>query len=474
MKNNILLFLFFSILIISCEKVDYGNINQDPTQFSEGNIDGLFRAGVINAFSVVGEKYLTNATLYCQYQTQNLYTTEQRYSNVNGEWERLTVNALANLKEVAKTDADPRGDTANLNAMAEIISVLIWKKLTDTYGPIPYSEALQGAQNLTPKYDDQKFIYTDLIKRAKDARDLIGTESSLTINGDNDILYSGDLAKWQKLANSLIMTIALQMSNKEGQPSGIAATAFNEALTHGPIVSNLENLVFRHDVPNNITNAYSFSLDNNLTLSKEFTDALKGEGDLNPTSNTTYDNRIYVMSDGANDDNGLPYGYASYYDSYAAQMSSIITSPESDLVILNAAQVYLMRAEAAALGWTSEDAEAMLTAGITASFEQWDEILDDYDVARVNDATNTSLLQVIGEEFWKASFPDGHMGWSNQRRTGYPMLTPAVDALNGGVIPTRTKYPAREAVQNATNVNNALTLLSISADNNTAKPWFMN
>ena len=41
-----------------------------------------------------------------------------------------------------------------------------------------------------------------------------------------DVIFHGDVLKWKKFANSLLMQMAIQLSNKYPDPSGKAATEF--------------------------------------------------------------------------------------------------------------------------------------------------------------------------------------------------------------------------------------------------------
>jgi len=486
MKKLFLIIMVIPLLFNSCERVDYGDLNLNPTLPTENNIDALFRGGVANTFTLAGRDYLTNTTLFCQYQAQTQYTSEQLYADSAGSWQGYFANRLSDFNEVNHIMTDIRGGTENIRAMSEILSILIWKRITDTWGDVPYSQALLGSEDVTPSYDSQQSIYLDLLARAKAARNMLNAPDAFIPNAATDILYGGDLSKWQKLSNSLIMAIALQMSNKMPSPTGAAAVAFNEALSNGPMTSNADNLVFAADLVGGFVNAYSASRPGDYRVTKEFTDALNGNAGpwgpamtdpKNPTSNTNLDIRIFRMTANGTAD-GLPYGYTTYSNTTVNQMTSSLNQPASDLVLFTAAYTYLLRAEAGGtLGWTGESQAAMLTTGIETSYAQWNLPASNattYATTRVADAGTFTFEQVIGEEKWVALFPDGYAGWAEQRRTGFPALTPAVDALNGGIIPRRFKYPQEEAVGNNANWTAGQSGLTPAVDANTSKPWFMN
>jgi hypothetical protein len=81
-------------------------------------------------------------------------------------------------------------------------------------------------------------------------------------------------------------------------------------------------------------------------------------------------------------------------------------------------------------------------------------------------------LQVIGEEKWVTLFPLGYDAWSEWRRTGYPELIPARDAINDGQIPRRFSYPYNEIALNPDGYSSGVSSLSPATDNNTSRIWW--
>ena len=164
-------------------------------------------------------------------------------------------------------------------------------------------------------------------------------------------------------------------------------------------------------------------------------------------------------------------------------MNPVLFSPDTPLPLLTAAYTWLNRAEAAELGWTSENVTEMLSNGIKASFASFGDLYDPDDLlalgdgaayasARVADAATLGYLQVIREEKWIALYPNGLDAWSEWRRTEIPLLTPAANAVNNGEIPRRYNYPAEESILNSSNYTTAVNSLEPPTDNNTSKVWW--
>jgi len=372
-----------------------------------------------------------------------------------------------------------------MKAIAELMSVMIYKRVTDTYGDIPYFDALGSVDNLTPNYTPQRDIYLDLISRAKNARDLLNS-SAFTPDSDTDIFYGGNINKWGKFANSLILALSIQLSNTDA--ANIAQAAFNEALTnsYGVIENNADNMVFTPDVAGGVVNPISRSRPGDFNISKELTDALMGNpgpwgaqltDPKNVTSNHTYDSRIDKYTENGSD--GLPFGYASY-PAAADSMNDMFDQEDSPFTLFSAAYTWLNRAEGALIYSTGENAANMLTNGIMKSYEALGLSSTDaatYAAARVTDASTASIApggmaQVIGEEKWFALFPDGFAAWAEQRRTGWPALKPAPDAVNGGVIPHRMLYPANSKTVNPNGWAQGVQGLMPAEDLNTSKIWW--
>ncbi|GAA5521839.1 hypothetical protein Asal01_01784 [Fodinibius salicampi] len=519
MKKLRLLPIFLCILtvtLVSCDSVDFGDINQDDDVPQEANVEGLLAGGMNQFFTNWGRAYFNNPTLYVQYQAQSTYTTEMTYGENQYPWTDYYSGVLSNFKEVYEiTTAEEIPSTVpgfghpdNQAAVAEIMSALVFKRVTDTWGPIPYSngdgsvgEALRGLDNTTPAYSNQQTIYQNLIERVKAARDMIDPDA---MGPTGDVLYGGEMEKWQKFANSFILQLAIQLSDTES--ADFAAQEFAAALNHeAGVIETVANEAW-YDYQNSpgATNPLSQNRGSDYVLADSFTDALMGDTNDDSTivySNTTYDDRLNVLSSEPSSSGGA-YGIAGIVNS-GASISSAVADAGSDLPYMTAAYTYLNRAEAAELGWTNESAADMLTNGIMMSYESvdthWDEndALDsdgsDFAAQRLVDAATADggMEQVIAEEKWVALFPMGFDAWSEWRRTndnmdwgnnrggdypytatGYPGLYPAVDATNGGEIPSRYIYPSAEEGTNSQSYQAGVSSLTPGEDNNTSNFWW--
>ncbi|MGB8703544.1 MAG: SusD/RagB family nutrient-binding outer membrane lipoprotein [Gillisia sp.] len=489
--NYVILSLIIALGVSSCDNTDFGDINDNPNGTMEPNPSGLLAGAIMEYATITGRDYLNRPTLYVQYQSQVTYTTESRYSENQASWYAYYVTILENLQQVISYAENPDNQGVDLNnqgapenqiGVAKIMEAVVMKRVTDTYGDVPFSEGFAGLDNLTPAYDKQEDIYKTLISQVKEARDMMD-ESAAGPTGD--ILLDGNITKWKKFANSLLLQMSLQLSNQFPDPSGYAATEFNAALTdpNGVLEEVNDEPWFKYQNLASFQNPWTGNRTRDYFLSAEFVDALQGDDtEYNPTSNHTFDSRLSVYARSTTKE-GVPYGYAGESGAGKNQMSIYFwdyknfTSP---LPAFTASYTYLMRAEAGAIGWTSEDAQAMLTTGIEKSYATLDyhygtDISGDaeaYATARLADAASVGILQVIGEEKWVALYGQGFDAWAEWRRTGFPNLTPATDFLNSGEIPTRYDYPSEESGLNSSNYATGVSGLTPAEDVNTSHVWW--
>src|SRR5690625_6126002 len=113
---------------------------------------------------------LNNNRLWVQHWQETTYPDESNYDQVtrsipDNHWRIIYNDVLNNLREAAKiineTDLDlTNSQKPNKLAIIEILSVYAYSNLVETYGDIPYEEALD-IDNLLPKYDDAETVRSE-------------------------------------------------------------------------------------------------------------------------------------------------------------------------------------------------------------------------------------------------------------------------------------------------------------------------
>ena len=452
MKMNLFkqAFFFASVLLLvaSCEKVDFGGINEnpnEPTQASPGSLLANAEGAVAN---YVGA---TTPNLYVQYLSNGQYDEESRYQTLNWNTD-YWYGILVDINRMLEISENP-----NQIAAGNILKVYLMEGMTTRWGMLPYSEALQGLDNQFPAFDSQEEIYNSLFADLDSALNMIDA-SEMPVAGD--YIFEGDISRWETFGQTLKLVMALRLS--KANPT-LGQEKFNEALGSG-IMSNSENLLYPFLADENNDNPWEdrflapdFRRD--YLVSDVFVDALVGTGSpANPE-----DARLYGMAEPATTTGtfvGAPYGQSnSATDDFSFITEEIIYNQEAPLYIFTYAEVLFARAEAAELGWTSEDAETLYNDAITASFEQWNQTSEeaaDYIASNPYDG-----LESIGYEKWVALYFQGYEAWAEWRRMtamgyGKELTAPADLLSNATGIPDRQAYAATAAALNEENYNAAI------------------
>lgn len=461
MKKTFIILLLSTFILGSCSDFDEDiNINPNlPNQASGTQLIAnaqLYLPGL--ASSPKGE-------FMAQYLAETQYVGTSLYPQESTSFYGYYQGPLANLQTVLDSEdlSGSDGPIANQIAVAKILRAYFYWNLTDRWGDIPYSDALMGSENFTPKYDTQEFIYNDLFSELKEANDMMVAGS---IN--NDIVYNGDMAKWKKLGNTIRLFMALRLSEVD---ENTAREEFNAALEAGVITSNNDNLVFQHLADANNQNYwYSQVVASNRewwALTENLVEEMKPVNDP----------RLEVYGDPARATGeyiGLKFGEEENIgtEDYSL-LGSQIFAQDAPVYLVTYAQVLFAKAEAAARNWTTEgDAATYYEEAVEASMEQWtgssdgvDEFLSQPEIAFDPD----NAIEKISNQRWVHLYMFGYEAWSEWRRTGFPndLVEP-----NGAAVPNRLSYPDNEAFNNEANYNEAVQRQFGGEDSIYGKVWW--
>ena len=191
-----------SLLFMSCETVDFGDENLNPNAVSKANTGALITASMRSIPGIV-----TNANagiLYAQHISEITYNEDSCYETIQWNFDGFYTGPLMNLQTVIDlntTDPDSysaSGSAGMQKGVAHLLRVYMFQVMTDRWGAIPYSEALQGVNKLKPKFDDQKDIYTGMLAEIDAA---LGMLDGGGLSGD--FMFNGDANKWKKFGNTM-------------------------------------------------------------------------------------------------------------------------------------------------------------------------------------------------------------------------------------------------------------------------------
>jgi hypothetical protein len=507
--HKIILVLSLPALLLTpaCTK-SFEDLNTDKNKGSEGSVvpEYNFSRALLEYTGNSDYSYETWRVniIYCSMMMQQLsnatwYAGDKYLQNdgwASSYFERAYPDQIKYITDVIRTTKD-NDYQSNLYNISRIAKVMIFHRLTDIYGDIPYSEAGLGYSDnkLTPKYDGQQAIYADMLKELEEAA--LALDAGKVIPGQGDLIYNRGgsanatvvLGNWKKLAYSLMLRLGMRLSKRE---EATAKIWVEKAYAGGLISSNSENAYILHDATggrttvNRVSNILSgewnaIKTPGEASLSKTFVDYLKNNNDprlqyiaVVPSSNSEAPADQIGMPNGY-DTNGSNSptditkapGYPGDLTNYSVLNKAVLLKLNGPTFLITYAQVELLLAEAAKRGWAVGDAATHYNNGVKAAMEQ----LAQYDASAVISSADIQLYLTshpyvdaegydqINTQYWAACLLDWYEAWSNWRRSGYPELVPVnyVGNATGGQIPRRMLYPSSELASNPTNYQEAIT-----------------
>lgn len=484
-KKYIQVVFLATFLIVGCTD-NFDELNTNPVAYSSTNFNPNYLL-TTSQLTYTGSTDFSYETwranlIYCS-------TMMQQFSTTLGYWagDKYTLNAAyataywdvaypEQVKPVVDlvefTRAKPQ--YKNLHQIGRIMKAMILQRITDLYGDVPYFEAGMGYHSKAyfPKYDKQEAIYADILKELEEATNSLDPAAD---KPTGDAFYNGDILKWQRFGNTLILRAAMRLSKVKPD----LTKTYVQKVLGKTMQSNSDNAF----LVNNAAGGRATINRNSQVLNgpPENVEIKWSQTFINQLKNTN-DPRISVISVRNGNNNipasqiGMPNGYdvgtirnistAPGYPgdrpSYSGP-SAIFRNNDGPTFILTYAQSELLLADAAVrfgIGGSAGDhykngvrAAITFLSQYNASAAISETAANDFLAANPYDPANA--LNQINTQYWinAATMLDFYESWSNWRRTGIPVLVPTNYPTNvtGNTIPRRFPYPVREANTNPVN-----------------------
>jgi len=501
---------------VSCTK-NYSNINTDRNTIATigpAELPFLFARAEKEATPSIWNYQIAQnlfADQYAQYFacTATYFPSDRlviRMDWVGAAFNPIYTDVVPQLQSIFEA-ADPSSPEY---ALANVLWVLVFHRVTDYWGPIPYFNA--GVPGNTVPYDPQDKIYDDFFKKLDAAAAVLKANTSAKPFGNFDIIYAGDVNKWLKFTNTLRLRLALRISKVDptrAQAEAEAAVA-DGVLTTSPD----EDAYVKRSLTGDDNNGLSIMSDwNEFRMSATMESVLKGysdprmpvyflpaqrtgtyEGERNGLTATQLTQSVNLHD--ANSHAGPRWASPSYGGN-----ADYLSTPQN---VMSVAEAYFLRAEGALLGWnmgSGATAQQLYEAGITNSMKQWG-ITDaavinayinsmstpiapnDYlnsppvtDIPVKWGATPAVQLEQVALQKWLAMFPDGMEAWADYRRSHVLKLYPVANSDNPDITNTTTQWIRRipfllsETQNNKAAVDAAVPLLN-GPDKVTTPLWW--
>ena len=488
----------------SCDDLD--SLNEDPnnpsTVFSNMMMEGAEKWTMDNIYNSTFSA--RQCLLFSQQWAQVNYTETDRYKiqeTTNDNHFDYLYMGMAYFDKVIKMNTDEAsrhlsaayGANCNQIAAAKIMKVWLMDIITDTWGSVPYSDIskLEDEGVIYCKYDDQKDIYTQMIKELDEAVSMIDVEQKAFTSGD--IIFNGDASKWKKFGNSLKCRLAIHLSKVDPDWKKYIA----EAVASGVMESNADAAKFAYASSGSDYCMFysSFFVDgrNDFTINRNLSNLMNGKRDtLNNKQHPwegTVDPRIYVYTNATPQGtyDGIPYacptGTEDMFRSAAPNWYTgqpLVVTKTYAVPLMTYAELKFILCE-----YNGYDVENY-KEGIKASIDYWYGLAGRFvSVRAVNDYVKAVSKNVNAEacaiQKYIDLYTNGTEAWTEIRRTGYPdqllrpseitavyngnnvLFTPLSDT-KGMIIP-RVKYPTEESTLNGTNWKEAVAKLKDGTNN---------
>lgn len=398
---------------------------------------------------------------------------------------------------------DLRSTSPNDAAIGDILKVAALHRVTDAFGPIPYTQLGSGALHLA--YDKQQDVYTAMFK---DLDSAIETLLNLTSTGvttfmeDYDNVFYGDLNKWLAFANTLRLRLATRVAYADAELyQSEAAKAI--ASPAGFISED----VFLHKG----AAAWQYPI---YVIEYDFNDGdAKAGATIITYMNAYKDPRLsaYFTAGSDGEYHGVRMGAVvdSNYPK-SSLWSKVKCTNDDPLKWMSGAEAGFLLAEYYLRAGDTETAKSYYEAAVATSFQQagtgnvesylqgtdgvgsytdpvtgsnsYGSNLTSVGVSWNSQSTEAGHLEQIITQKYLAMFPEGMEAWSEFRRTGFPKIIPTATNNSGGAIDTQKQirrliYPASEYSANNENVTAGVSLLDGEAksgvgDNGGTQVWW--
>lgn len=463
----------FNILILFCLIVSCENeldINTDPNAPANPDKSYVLTAAQGSLVTVMGGNLTNLGGFFAQYHTQapsaSQYLSIDTY-NINTDyanrlWTELYAGCLNDLNYVI-SESNEDGDAGSL-FIARVLRAYTFQVLTDLFGDIPYSEALQGNDNITAALDPAEEVYQNLITEIKNAKAAYLADPVPSSVGVQDAIYESNMEDWVKFANTLMLKLYLRMSYTSSANSSEVMSLINE-----------DNFIS--------ADAKFAAYDGEIDKSNPFYDVqLDRLGDVNNVASNSLLQFYQAHSDPRMDKvyrlnnaeiyRGLDQGNrAAFASEQAPSFSRPNIIPKTPVYLMTVSESNFLQAEALIRYASGNGAEAKYNAGVENSFltygltsaeaQPFTASGGDYEYIP-NADVETALRQVMIQKWASLAYINNIEAFFEVNRTKYPetvapgsenyemgnLVSSINSILPGTQTPNSLFYPDAEVTRN--------------------------
>lgn len=414
MKKIIKLGIFTLMIafISSCSKWVDPNINIDPDAPSAVTMELLVPSIEANlAYAIIGGNDVTRPQAMWMQQLTGVARQSEaqgrylfRSNNVSNLWSSVYASVGMDATQLMKQAVDKQ--SPHISGVAKILMAINIGMATDMWGDIPFSEAFNGKDNLTPAFESQENIYKSIGALLDGAiSDLSSSDNAVDIGGD--FVYGGSVSDWINAAHALKARYLIHLSELDANTAYTAALAeANTALDEG-----FSDMKFTWATSETGANPlYQFMRDRgDIVMGSTFIDMLLADNDP----------RLPALATFA-DDTTIYYGSTmTSLDATASKPGPAIASNASPTYFIMKAEVYFIKAEAE-MATDEAAAKADIKNAMNASMESYGvdpgTWVDDYYTANIDTKSGGDLKKELFKQKYIALVYQQEV-WTDFRRT---------------------------------------------------------
>ncbi len=474
-----ILFLATLLTLPSCHDQDYYQVNPNAPSTAT---PALLLTGICT-------DVFNNDPTGPAFAARHLTYYERPNDAVNYGWATNSFGGYGTLRQVKKMDelATASGEQ-NFRGLAKFFRAVVFSRLTETFGDIPYSQAMKGEEGIDePVYDAQEDVYVGILNELEEANALLD-DANGTIAGD--IIYGGKASQWKKAVNAYRLRLLIHLSKHEDNAKLHIKQQFQTILAdpakYPLLASNADNaqITFNISATDNYYPTFNGnSVSSLVSLEKGLATLLKDRQDP----------RLFSFGDpisgtAANDFNnydGVDAGLIISDQQNAAPMASKINrrfvndEVNEPLILIGYPEQEFLISEAISRGWVTGPGTASghYNAGVRASMQFYG-----IGVGAIEGYLNKPLVKfdpanylelIITQKYIAMFMQSGWEPFYEQRRTGIPTFSVGPATLNNGQIPKRWKYPQDEYDNNGVNVEAAVASQYPGGDDVNGVMWLL-
>lgn len=427
---------------------DYLDVNTDPNNPEDASPELLLPAAEQSIAARVGNYYRITGSIWSQHYTQNntssQYITTDNYDveNLNfleNDFTEMFSGPLNDLKYI-KTKAEESGNWTNY-LIATTLEAYGYQIIADLYDGAPLTDGLQGdIENFTPTWNTGEEVYEELLARLDVA---LSKDFSLESNRspeEYDLIFGGDVNMWIRFANTMKLKLMIRWSEKDpSKAQSLISALVNSGAKFLQTDAAISSYYDQPDRGNPMYEADRRNLNTatNLKASLTMVNFLEVNGDTRLKA-------FYDAPTAGGAIKGMRQGTSSTPSTQlnSTTISGAKSSPTDPVYFISASEAYFLRAEAAARGFSNEDAKEMYDQGVLAAFarlfveeEQPDGSIrevqldgSDYIAAdgpyEYPNGSEEQNVEAIIEQKWIAQVGANSMeAWFDMLRTGYPSFS---------------------------------------------------